>query len=375
MKNKMYLLFVLLLALCLFSCSDVTKEDSSVLTGNNTRNIILEEEGLTYEDLDERNRYIDENYWLFEGIRVFDSSEELFSLVSEIEAMSYTDLENWCINTGIYSPILNSRIVYETVFADVLEEFGYSYDEYVYDENYIIEEETVFEVFKERMISDFSNYINIYEEYDEWYGAEYYIEPFSTDGFDELIFMNDRNMVIVGLNVYKLVGDIILSTSVYNFNEYFADLMYIEEVEWYLSSVQVGEEVFYTNLNSNSDNVEDLPFKWTEKGYRTKMKIKIKAFDFPNWKGNIIRHARLSVNNYKYGCWKRVYTSIDITVDLMGREDGEGNQTFLFQDGGKFFSKTCKSKYMMHSSLGSNIIYLTDIAGCVENNWGLSANF
>ena len=111
------------------------------------------------------------------------------------------------------------------------------------------------------------------------------------------------------------------------------------------------------------------------------MKIKIRAFDCPNWKGNIIRHARLSVNNYKYGCWKRVYTTIDMSVDLIGRgnedenEEGEDFQTFNFRDNGKFFLKTCKDRHMVTLPLGSDIIYLVGIRGRVENNWGLSVNF
>ncbi len=376
MKNKMYLLFVSLLALCLFSCSDVTKEDTSVLIENNTRNIILGPEGLTNIDLEERNRYIDENYELFDGIKVFNSSEDIFSLLSEIDTMSHTDLYDWCIRNDYYNQILGSRIIYESVFSEVLEEFGYSYHEYVHDEDYTIAmEDTVFETFKERMINEFPNEINISEDYDAEYGVVSCIEPLNVDGFDELIFMNDRNLLIVGLNVYKLVGDILLSTSVYNFNEEFANLMSIADVNSYLSSAQASENVFYANLSSNNDSPEYLPFTWTGKIHMFKMKIKIRAFDCPNWKGNIIRHARLSVNNYKYGCWKRVYTTIDVSVDLVGREDGEGLRTFYFRDSGKFFLKTCRDRCMMYSPLGSNIIYLMGITGRVENNWGLSVNF
>ena len=377
MKNKMYLLLVSTFSLCLFSCSDVTKEDTSVLTENNTRNIILAD-GLTIGDLEERNRYIDENYELFDGIKVFNSSQDIFSLLSEVDTMSYTSLYNWCIRNDCYNQILESRIIYETIFSEVLEEFGYSYNEYVHDEGYTIAlEDTVFETFKERMINEFPDKINISEDYDAEYGIEYCIEPLYADAFDELIFMNDRNLLIVGLNVYKLVEDILLSTSVYNFNEEFANLMSVEDVNSYLSSAQASENVFYANLSSNNDTPERLPFRWTEKRHRLKMKIKIRAFDTPNWKGNIIRQARLSVNNYKYGCWKRVYTTIDMSVDLIGREDveGEGFQTFYFQDNGKFFLKTCKDSHMRHSPLGSNIIYLVGITGRVENYWGLSVNF
>ena len=225
MKNKIYLLLFFIFSLCLFSCSDVTKEDSSVLTENNTRSIFFADDfgddGLSYEDLEARDIHISENYELFEGIRVFDSFEEMFSLLYDIDTMSYTDLKCWCVNNDLYNPILESRIIYDSLFSEVLDDFGYSYDRYMYDENYTIDEETVFEVFKERMISQYSDYIDISEDYDEEYVAEYYIEPLSTDGFDELIFMNDRNIVIVGISVYKLIGNIILSTSVYNFNEYF----------------------------------------------------------------------------------------------------------------------------------------------------------
>ena len=289
--------------------------------------------------------------------------------------MSYTDLKYWCVNNDLYNPILESRIIYDSVFSEVLDEFGYSYDRYMYDENYTIDEETVFEVFKERMISQYSDYINISEDYDEEYGAEYYIEPLLTDGFDELIVMNDKNIVIVGISVYKLIGDIILSTSVFDFNEEIANLMSTREFGLYLMTLENRGNISYTDspLNSNASNF--LPLQWVARGNRTKMKVKLRAFDFPNWKGEIIRHARLSVNNYRYGCWRRVYTTIDAYASLMARGDLEESYTFAFIDEGNFYSKTCKDKYMKYTPVVLNSIYLTYITGYVENHWGLSINF
>ncbi len=43
MNNKIYLVIVFLLSLGLFSCSDKTKEHSSLLANNDTRNIITED--------------------------------------------------------------------------------------------------------------------------------------------------------------------------------------------------------------------------------------------------------------------------------------------------------------------------------------------
>ncbi len=376
MNNKIYLVIVFLLSLGLFSCSDKTKEHSSLLANNDTRNIITED-GVSIEDLEERNVYIDENYESFEGIRIFDSSEDLFYTLSELEAMNYTSLKAWCEINSFYSPILESRIIYDSVFSDILEEFGYNYDDYVNDQNYIIDSEDVFETFKEHMIREHSNHINIFEEYDEEYGNEYYIEPFSTDGFDELIFMNNKNIVIIGLNVYKLVENLLLSTSVYNFNAEFANLMSPEAVYRYLSSENTTENVYLSHIGSNSNTEDILPIKREEKGNRTKMKVKLKAFDSPNWKGVIIRHARLIVNNYKYGCWKRVYTTINVSAHIKNcdnyNNDDSVNNSYLFRAEGKFYKKTCKAKKAI--PFGFDRICLYNITGSIENNWGLSINF
>ncbi|MBQ8721967.1 MAG: hypothetical protein IJY67_07475 [Paludibacteraceae bacterium] len=370
-------ILIISLLVIITSCQKEEHEDISISSALYANTNYSENEYLSSDEIILRNNYIEENANIFgENLYVFDTNREMDSIVNEVFSMDYITLREWCTINNINNAVLNSKIIFDSILISTMAEYGYDYDSYMSDPNYDIDDDDLFMDIKTNIITTYSSYAYIYEEFDD-FGSEIYVEPLNYEDFDEMIFMNNKNIIVVGLNVYKLVEDILLIIPIMECNEDIANIDSKGALFTYINSGSITEDnidIIYLSSNGNTEsNVSPKVFK--DKSQRRTLKVKIKVYDSKNWAGNVIRNAHVHISNFNRGVYCSIPTETNVKFYTQGIYSGFVNHEFKFNKNEKIWYKCYKQKYMVRSFIKDSNIFIENLRGQVSNSKGLSINF
>lgn len=129
-----------------------------------------------------------------ESVQIFDDFSYVIDLLESFSTMNFQELRDWCSENGFYSSVIESNIIYDSVFHEIGEKYGYDTRTEEIPEQYV---DNIFEEFNQRMIEEHPEYCWEDEEYGlcaNTYGC--------ISDFESLV--NDKGIFIVDKVVYKL---------------------------------------------------------------------------------------------------------------------------------------------------------------------------
>lgn len=257
----------------------------------------------------ENRNYIEDvistNREIFGDVLILDSLESAYNLLEHFSSLQYQDLRSEYAELGFHNIVIESNIVYDSLFQTFMDLYGITEDDEFSD--------LMIADLQEEVISHYSEIIPLKLLYDEELGHEIGIfEPIGDFDLDALT--NEMGIFIADTFVYKLFQD--ERWCVFTISSYprFAEYEYEELYDMYI------------NGNNNDDFIPDLEYVYfydypiynnsyfsanqvvysNDKKYRMNVSLDAHAKS-SHFYGTTTLYTDFQLKNYKLGCFGWFY--------------------------------------------------------------------
>lgn len=269
-------------------------------------------ENLSYDEIDV-DAYIGTHPETFGNVLVFESLDEVESLLEDMNLVNnsqeltekYVDLQT--TRSGFSNPIIESHILYLSIYEDIARQYGYDIDT---EEDLEIESEDFYTTLDERLQEEVSNgLIQVVERtYTDPETGEIsdgtYIEPLGELSIGALT--NERSLVIIDNVVYYFFEDALITMPINKFHHLaehsFTNLEALENALSDCSTLGLTEDDFV--MSREQEYIPYTNFTRTQRYHenihgRYKMTIRISASDVWVFTAQTARCGRFTIKNYK----------------------------------------------------------------------------
>ena len=390
MKHARTVLLMLISMFVAYGCTDNYVEDTNQTRKKNSEAALPSntvEWDTSYDEIDVYECIDRAPYAFGENVLIFESMEEVDMLLEEMEELPYDELRQWCNDHNIWSTYIEAKIVYDSIWQSVEEEFGISSDEQEIREEDL---DAFYESLESRLI-----------EYPEcwysWQDKEYgeIMQPKCTS-FDIEAFTNDKGIVIIDKVVFKYQQGYLLTCPVHKY----ADLGEYTQIEDLIMRINYDTDIpdgylcIVPIYPHEPDEPGTLPPAYPEqetvvetlhshivKRGDHKLSVYITAYPYWSWFKTNVRGKAIIENYYKgkpYKCM--VYGEIRFGAHFTDGNVSESSRGHFFIAGpnrinGKFKSKTLRDEWYRSNYIPTKRCTATpkwvEMSVAQEGPWGV----
>lgn len=352
-------LLLTLLAIQLCACSS---NDSNELVEHNKMQNTAPESHPSDDEIIDVHSYVEERPNIFGNVLILNDYNELDAILSEMDNSTLQDLRVLYNNLGFYSPILESHVIYDSIFTNVVNSYGLSEDDIINLEDYNDDlNDAIFEEFKST-IMEYSNLILCSN-----YENETFIEPIGDPWTIEGIY-NEKNIFIVDKYVHSFNHDLIYTIPIQYFNDSIAHMSPENLIQYVQDIANNGENAYIITKKS--------PFIHREKDGKYKMTLRIRTFDLARYDGEIIRHLHVNIRNFKNGCLKCMPTEINLACGVKSYDAPESIPICIaINETRNIYWKTYKTSQTSGMTINGSDFFILDYLRCnISNSADLKIN-